>query len=155
MAGELVHASVGTGMTQAEYEATAAHTMTWADWTPTVTQSVSVTVTVTEAKYAIIGKVCHIYAKLAVTGAGTAGNGIQVDGVPAAAQSAVTGTRFVVGVFAIADSGTTDYAGSVLATAAGQFKFLSDGNGDYQGVAPSWALANNDTINFSATYRIA
>ena len=52
----------------------------WVDWTPTVTQSGSVTVTVTRAKYKLINKVCHLNVLLAITGAGTANNAIVIAG---------------------------------------------------------------------------
>lgn len=153
MAGELVHASVGTALTQAEYEATTAHTMTWADWTPTVTQSVSVTVTVTEAKYAIIGKVCHIYAKLTCTSAGTAANDIIIGGQPAAAQPAVTGLD--AGVGHVLDNGSANYRGILNIRGTTDFRLIDTSSRVEIGTNPNFALANTDTIDFSATYRIS
>ena len=50
----------------------------WETWTPTVTQSGSVTCTVTYAKYAQIQKLVVASAYLTVTGTGTANNPVLV-----------------------------------------------------------------------------
>lgn len=50
----------------------------WTTWTPTLTQSGTVTATVTRARYMRIGKTIHFYASLAVTGTGTASNAVTV-----------------------------------------------------------------------------
>lgn len=127
----------------------------WTDWTPTVTQSGAVTVTVTEAKYSIIGDVCHIYAKLAVTGTGTANNAIVIGGQPAAAQPAVTG--ITPGTGTVSDSGIGTYPGLLQLVGATDFRLLDTTGAayDYIGISPNFALANGDTIEFSATYRVS
>src|SRR5512138_2983596 len=68
----------------------------WAAWTPTVTQSGAVTVTVTYARYCLVGKVCHVQARLAVTGSGTETNAIVIGGQPAAIQPRYSGASVYV-----------------------------------------------------------
>lgn len=198
MANEFKHATAGTGLTQAEFEATDRHTAdsqaqgdilycdgtywlrlaagtngqylqtqgaganpqwatpgTWTDWTPTVTQSSQQGVTVTEAKYSVIGSVCHIYGKLVVTSSGTAGQEIVIGGQPAATQPAVSGTYMSLGNFVVLDSGTVIYAGSLVATSTAAFRFQCNDSAGKLGATPSFALANNDEIDFSATYPVA
>lgn len=126
----------------------------YTNWTPTITQGVAVSVTVTEAVYSIIGETCHVQVKLAVTGAGTAGQQIVIGGMPTVAQPALFGAGVVAGTAHVLDSGTTNHTGDLMATSATQFKILVDENDDYLGATPSFALASGDTIGFSATYRV-
>lgn len=127
---------------------------TWVDWTPTVTQSVAVSVTVTEAKYCLIGKVCHIYAVLAVTGAGTSGEVIKVAGLPTAAQPAIYG-RLPAGTGYCNDAGVAEYAATVIPNAANDIWLVDTKTQAWVGTSPAFALANTDKINFSATWRVA
>jgi hypothetical protein len=58
----------------------------WTDFTPTLTQSATVTKTVTYARYVKIGRLVVANVRLAVTGTGTAANNV-VFGLPVAAAS--------------------------------------------------------------------
>ena len=128
----------------------------WRDWTPTVTQSGAVTVTVTEAKYCLVGKVCHIYAKLAVTGTGTGANAIVVGATPVAAQPAVAaGEGMVHGQAWVQDAGAANYYGLAVNSSGANWIFPDTNTREYIGVDPNFALANGDKIFFSATYRVA
>lgn len=128
----------------------------WVDWTPTVTQSGAVTVTVTEAKYCLIGKVCHIYAKLAITGTGTGANAITVGATPVAAQPAVAaGEGMVHGQAWVQDAATANYYGLAVNSSAADWIFVDTNTRGYIGTNPNFALANTDKIFFSATYRVA
>jgi hypothetical protein len=127
---------------------------TWADWTPTVTQSGSVAVTVTEAKYCLVGNICHIYARLVVTGSGTAANKISIGGQPAAARTTVT--NLCIGSFWIWDASTgLHYSGGLFAPSATEWRMPGWGLADGWGYAPNVALAAGDMISFSATFRVA
>jgi hypothetical protein len=59
----------------------------WESYTPTLTQSSTVTKTVTYAKYTQINKLCIVNVRLDVTGAGTAANSVVV-GLPLTSASA-------------------------------------------------------------------
>jgi hypothetical protein len=126
---------------------------TYTDWTPTVTQSGSVAVTVNEAKYSLVGKVCHIYAKLTVTGSGTITNAIVIGGLPV--DSADTNVDSCKGSFMLKDIAAAYYVGSLVIASASTCKLLTDGSGDYVGITPNFALASGDLISLSATYRVA
>ena len=71
-------------------------------WTPTVTQSGSVTVTVSYAKYQRIGRLIHAQCKLDVTGSGTGANAVIIGGLPvtAATSNLIVGTAMVYDVSA-------------------------------------------------------
>ncbi len=126
----------------------------WTTFTPTVTQSGSVTVTVTSARYKLVDDLCTMQVRLAVTGTGTAANAIIVGGIPAAAQPAVSGNDNVIGTFMALDTGIAHYAGAVVAVGASDFRFYNAGDGAYMGVSPAWALASGDSISFQASYEV-
>ena len=126
----------------------------WENWTPIVEQPTAVTATIVEAKYCLVGQICHIYASLLVTGAGTGNNPIIVAGLPVDAQIGCV-QELCIGSAEIKDAGNLYYHAAVMVHAAEAVKFLDSGQADYVGVAPNYALANNDVISFSATYRIA
>lgn len=129
----------------------------WRDWTPTITQSGSVTITIDEAKYMLLGggKLVTLYAELTVTGSGTSGQGIVVGGLPTHIEPAKNGT-YAIGSFFIVDSSVPiRYVGSVspLPATVG-FRFQSSGFASAAGVTPAFGLANGDTIGFSCFYRV-
>ena len=129
----------------------------WVDWTPTVTQGAAVTVTVTEAKYCVIGKVAHFYAKVALTSAGTAGQYIVIGGIPAAAAMAAT-AYYSVGHFVAYDAAPSAlfYAGVLRSNNnASALIMNTDGGTGALGINPAWTVANGDSLNISGTYRVA
>jgi hypothetical protein len=122
-------------------------------WTPTVTQSGSVTVTVNHASYRLEGRVCHVWLRLTVTGSGTAGNGIVIAGQPAAIQPSVS--EQVLGTFTVLDAGTAYYTGSVRAVGATDWQMFGHLEAGSLGADPSFALAANDQIWMNLTYQVA
>lgn len=125
----------------------------WTDWTPTVTQSGSVTVTVSYARYFTDGKKVDLIASLAVTGTGTIANPVVIGGLPAALSPA-SGV-VVVGIIRIFDTGTAFYVGAMEVFTATSFKGFAHLETDAIGIDPSFALANGDLITFQATYERA
>jgi hypothetical protein len=126
---------------------------TWTDWTPTVTQGVAVTITVNEAKYCIIGKVCHYYADISIKGPGTSGNDIVISGLPAAARPAWLGA-IPVGPARMVDANPgTLYVGALIIISATTFKVSVDRMGQ-AGTNPNFALADGDDLRFSGTHCI-
>lgn len=122
----------------------------WADWTPVVTQGAATpTLTVTEAKFILVGKVCHIYAKLTITSAGAAAV-FSIGGQPAAAQPALVATPIGVGLFYDADP-SGNYFGIIYALTATDWRFFDT----HDRISPTQALANGDGIAFTATFRVA
>jgi hypothetical protein len=116
-------------------------------WTPTITQGVGVTCTITYARYCLIGPLCYICANLAVTSAGTGANDIKIGGLPKTpAANGSYGTGW------INDNGTGWYSGAALYVEANVFKFRCHLETDDVGSDPNFALANNDAILFFALY---
>lgn len=130
----------------------------WTAWTPTITQSGSVTCTVNRATWFRAGRFITATAFLTVTGTGTASNAVVIGGLPVA-SSYGTGS---VGYGAISDlSAVRTYPGIAALTSTTSFVFLgtSTVSADIQlGVATSAftaALANTDQISFTITYEAA
>jgi len=125
----------------------------WMDWTPTVTQSVAVTVTVTYARYVVFGDSAIIIARLGVTSAGTGNNVISVAGLPTIAQIANPNTLGVIGTGLVTTGGgTTIYQGALIGFGANELRFFAHNATNYFGVVPNFALANGDVISFQAAY---
>lgn len=128
----------------------------WIDWTPTVTQSVAVAVTVNVAKYLVSDddKV-NAYAELTVTGAGTGGNNILIGGIPAAVQPAglILGTISTIGIVQIYDTGTSFYLGQVVPSAATSWGLRDSSTRNLMGALPNFALAAQDVISLRVSYK--
>lgn len=124
----------------------------WRDWTPTVTQGVGVTVTVSNARYAVIGKVCFLYAKLTLTSAGTAGQAMVVGGIPAGI--APLATYMGVGSFMYYDAGSTYKIGAPVFISDTTLRLRCHLGGDL-GVDPAITCANTDELTFTIMYELA
>jgi hypothetical protein len=127
----------------------------WTDWTPTVTQSGAVTVTVTFAKYLVVAKKATLLAKLAVTGAGTGGNSILLGGWPAGTNPSGLGAGSAVGVGTIKDTGVQFYYAILVLQGATTLAFYWQPTSNYLGLSPNFALANTDEIHINASWMIA
>lgn len=128
----------------------------WMDWTPTVTQSGSVTITVNYARYIVTQSMVIGRARVTVTGSGTTNNAIVIGGIPAAVQPANAGaTRDVIGTILILDAGTGNYQGALVATAAGSWNGVGHGLTSVFGVTPNFGLANTDQIGIQFAYERA
>lgn len=125
----------------------------WITWTPTVDQGGAVAVTVNYARYIILNEIVVVQARLTLTGAGVAGNEIDIGGQPAIIEPANVGILNVIGNGIIQDANlTTIYQGALVANAVGQWKTYADGNAAAIGATPNFALASGDVISFVATY---
>lgn len=125
----------------------------WEAWTPAVTQTVSVTVTVNEARFTRIGRTIIAMFRVTVTGSGTAGGAVEIT-VPVTAQSAAD----VIGAVWIFDtSASTSYDAVAFLSTTGAMQFLHDGSGAAisWGAAPSIGLAAGDQIRAILTYEAA
>ena len=124
-------------------------------WTPTITQSGTVTGTLLENYYFIDYDNSTVTATLrfTVTGTGTAGNIVLVTvPITMAATSAFT----ILGAGIVYDSSAnTSYVAGVAPNSTTQVAFTSNSSGgNYWGQAPSVGLANNDILSFTITYRV-
>lgn len=125
----------------------------WTSYTPTLTQSATVTKTVTYAKWTRFGRTIVAAVSLSVTGAGTAANNILI-GLPvtAAVASGPCGSGYVND-----SSAVTNYSGTVLlasTTTVGIVAHLGSGFVGGSG-AMTAALATADTVTVFATYEAA
>lgn len=125
----------------------------WTAYTPTLTQSVTVTKTVTYAKYMKVGRLVVAQVYLAITSAGTASNNIVI-GLPVTAAGPTflnVGTGWIV-------NGGLRYKGTVE-LASTTTVFLRPTNTTTTGVLGgdtlTAALAAGNEINLTATYESA
>ena len=119
----------------------------WVDWTPTITQTVAVSKTVTSARYTRQGKTATVEAFLSITSSGTAGGIIEVSDLPV---SMARGR----GVFRMFDSGVTNYVGQGSRYAATALRFNNDWNGNTFGQG-GVQLTSGDFFEFQITCEIA
>ncbi len=124
-------------------------------YTPTLTQSGTVTKTVTYAHYWQIGKLVLFWVKLAVTGAGSAGTTIAI-GLPVATSAGPPDV--IIGNCAWQDTSTgTQYPGVVIpvsTTVVNLFR-VDASYTDGMGVDPNLALASTDVLNTTGMYEAA
>jgi hypothetical protein len=122
----------------------------WTSWTPTVTQSGSVTVTNTRSRYARYGRTIHFSLQLSVTGSGTGSNAVLIS-FPVTAASAITG-----GVGYLTDaSAPASYMGILYANSTTNFGILGTGSGYLGSTTFTAALASGDIIFAHGTYEAA
>ena len=128
----------------------------WTTWTPAITQSGSVTATVTHAVYGRWGRLIIANFRLAVTGSGTGANAVTVTlPVNAARANMVVGTG---GVFD--SSATLGYSGTVFLPSASSMDYRQHGTGtatdNRLGIAGFTAgLASGDVVDAFLMYEAA
>lgn len=127
----------------------------WTDFIPTLTQSVTLTKTVTYARYIRVGRIVTAQVFMTITSAGTAGNPILVGLPPIPPVTADVGPSSAIGSFCYTDTGTVVYSGTGnfnnATTVAGQ----AHNQVAFIGQAPSFAAANTDIVSYVITYEAA
>jgi hypothetical protein len=126
----------------------------WADWTPTVTQSSSVTqFTANYARYVTVGRLVVVTAHLTMTtgASGSAGSSIVVGGLPISIANAAA-TTADLGSGVILDYGAAYYVGGAVWGSASTVAFRAHNTANAIGVSPSFGLAVSDTISFTICY---
>jgi hypothetical protein len=122
----------------------------WVDYTPTLTQGVTVTKTISHARYCQIQKTVIVSMFLYATSAGTAGQFVTV-GLPIAPKSA--GTQLGTGFIYDASTNVLYNVSPTFSTGTLFDMFYQTGNGF--GVSPAITLANTDQLRFNLTYEVA
>jgi hypothetical protein len=124
----------------------------WVDYTPTLTQGVTVSKTTVVARYCQIQKTIIAQIVLGITSSGTSGSQVRV-GLPIAGTSdRPVGSFLFVG-------GASHYGNKVgmaitnTTTTAGGF--VQDGTSNWFGVNPAFQLLNGDGLNLIITYEAA
>jgi hypothetical protein len=124
----------------------------WVDYTPTLTQGVTVTKTITVARYCQLQKTIIVQIALGCTSSGTSGSQVRV-GLPIAG----TNDR-PVGSF-LFFGGASHYGNKVgmaltnTTTTAGGF--VQDGTSNWFGVSPAFQLLNGDYLYLQLSYEAA
>lgn len=126
----------------------------WTTWTPTITQSGSVTFTLGFARYTIVGSFVSLEAIMNITGTGTTSNPISIGGMPASLRPINTaGTLHVVGVMNVVDtSAGLHFIGALMYAGSNSFQAIRDNTGVF--VGSTFGLASGDSIGISAHYEI-
>lgn len=127
---------------------------TYSAWTPTVTQSGSVTVTTTDAKKLKVGRKLDFEAYLIVTGSGTGANDIVIS-LPEATAARYT-VNHVLGVGFIYDTSTTFKYKAIVAWASATTVKLHPASGTADGYLGSntmtAGLAAGDLISIHGNF---
>lgn len=129
----------------------------WTVYVPTLTQSTTVTKTVSVARYFKVGRWCWVELNLACTGAGTANAEVDV-GLP------LTATSYGAGFTALGNGGIFDasagifYNGGVIIATTTAVRISINGSTDYAGRTGGGfavALAASDQITMGFGYQTA
>jgi hypothetical protein len=125
----------------------------WTSYTPTVTQSATITKTINFAKYARVNKLVIVQVMVTATSAGTAGNAITLS-LPIASVNA--NTFAIMGAGMVYDlSASTAYLGMPVID-GGVIKFWNNASaGNFLGATPSFAIANGDFLSFTIAIEVA
>ena len=123
----------------------------WVDYTPTLTQGVAVTKTISYARYCQFQKTVIVQVYLIATSAGTAASEVVV-GLPLTATGA-TGRANGTGFVYDASTNVIYNMTSILATTTTAKFYYQSGFGF--GFSPAVTLANSDQLSFTFTYEAA
>lgn len=126
----------------------------WETYAPTLTQSGTVTHTVTQARFVRVGRIIHVDVRLVVTGSGTASNAVTITlPVTAARANAMCGAGLVFDASATANHRATV---ETRTTTTVHLNPTAVTTADVLGVAGFTAgLASSDVVAFCATYEAA
>jgi hypothetical protein len=123
----------------------------WVDYTPTLTQSATITKTISNARYCQIQKTVFVQVYLIATSAGTAGNIVKI-GLPIAARAANSSTT---GIAQLYDASTNImYVSSAYLDSTTACAFLYQ-TGNPFGVSPAITIAAGDQLQMNLTYEVA
>jgi hypothetical protein len=122
----------------------------WVDYTPTLTQSATVTKTVVQARYCQFQKTVIGQVLMNVTSAGTAGNAVLI-GLPLSAR-AVNGMSAFGYIYDASTNVMYNLTGVVSTGTTLQFYYQT---GNPFGVSPAITLATSDQIAINFSYEIA
>lgn len=123
----------------------------WVDYTPTLTQGVTVSKTTVLARYCQIQKTVIVNIMMNPTSTGTIGSAIQV-GLPLAAR---TNSNQIVGTGFIYDNSPQfNYNVSSYLASTTTFSSLYQGGSPF-GTSPNLAITTGDQLQFIITYEAA
>jgi hypothetical protein len=126
----------------------------WTNYTPTFSQTVTITKTVLYAKYMQVGKLVFYSGSMAATSSGTSGGIIQI-GLPIApliTSNAIIGTFLFTG----GPSHYLNKVGSATVASSSTFgAFVQDGVSNWFGANPSFQILSGDYVYWQTVYEAA
>lgn len=136
---------------------------TYTTFTPQLAQNGNRTSSTAVGRYRLDGKTCHLHIRNVCSNAGTAGNQITINNIPAAIAPLKTGQpngagdTSAVGLGYVLDNGTAYYPAHAYFADSTTLCFydVSGFLGINIGVNPSFALASGDAVGVDMTYEIA
>lgn len=129
--------------------------MAWTAYTPTLTQSATVTKTLNYAKYARSGNTVFVQLAMTVTGAGTGANAVLI-GLPVAAANAASLACWGVGTIYDASANLAYKGVAVVSSSTAASIWASSTSVNALGVADfTAALAVGDIVDLSIMYEAA
>lgn len=124
----------------------------WTTYTPTFSQTATITKTIQHARYLQVGKIVHVSLAMTATSAGTAGALVRV-GLPVAPAF---DNQFLNAGFSDASPATAYVMGGFTKTGTNDVIFLQDTSGNSAfGNAPAVTVASGDAIFVTGVYEAA
>ena len=121
----------------------------WGSWTPTLTQGVAVSATVS-GQYTLLGKLVIVSFAIIPTSAGTAGQRVEIGGMP----GSPVGIDRVFGGGDIQDAGTRNIHVALYMRPSGTFWMIENNMADVVGIASAYTIASGDAIHGFGVYQI-
>lgn len=132
-------------------------TLTPSSFTPTWTQSATISKTVNKAEAVVIGKLAFIYIMMTATSAGTASNDMVITLPTSGPDLTMDAVEYrVLGPVIVFDSGTDYKLGQAVATSSTTIKVSRNGGTGYLGsAADAYTVASGDIFSAVLTVRLA
>lgn len=128
----------------------------FSSWTPTMTQTVAVTVTNNDSKYLKVGKLVVAYFNITATSNGTNGGTVAVGfGSGATALPTARAATSIFGSYRFLDAGVTNYVGTVVGASTTSLNFYKDGDGNPLGPTNPVQVTTNDVMYGFLVYEAA
>lgn len=130
------------------------NTDAWTDYTPTWTQSATISKTINYARYTKVGRTVHVRVSMTATTSGTAANPI-VCSLPVA--PAIIGVANIdsVGAGVVRDASVGNYPAVVVLNTGSNVLFMSTAGGFLGQTTMTAAIVSGDVLTFEATYEAA
>lgn len=128
---------------------------TFATYTPTFTQNVSVTTSSLTAHYVQVGKYVYAIGEAIFNSSGTTANNLTMT-YPVTPNATFAGNNMALGDFFFNRSGVALYDGTVMSQSSTMlFKEANTTGGSVIGTAPAFAVVSGHALRWNITYEAA